>query len=97
MAAYVVLNIDVTDPDRYAGYAQAAAATVDQFGGKYLVRGGKAEALEGSANPRRVVILEFPTLGRAKAWWTSAEYSGPKLLRANTARSDTFIVEGVEV
>jgi uncharacterized protein (DUF1330 family) len=95
MAAYVVLNIDVTDPVRYADYAQAAAATVEQFGGRYLVRGGRAESLEGSANPKRIVILEFPTLARAQAWWTSAEYSEPKLIRANTARSDTFIVEGV--
>jgi len=95
MAAYVVLNIDVTDPVRYADYARAAAATVEHFGGRYLARGGRAEALEGAANPKRVVILEFPTLARAKAWWTSAEYSQPKLIRASTARSDTFVVEGV--
>ena len=95
MAAYVVLNIDVTDPARYADYARAAAATLEQFGGRYLVRGGRAEALEGSVDPKRVVILEFPTAERAKAWWTSAEYSDPKRIRADSARSDTFIVEGV--
>ncbi len=95
MAAYVVLNIDVTDPIRYADYARAAGATLEPFGGQYLVRGGRAEALEGSVDPRRVVILEFPTSERAKAWWTSAEYGKPKRIRAASARSDTFIVEGV--
>jgi uncharacterized protein (DUF1330 family) len=95
MAAYVVLNIDVTDPTRYADYAAAAAATVEQFGGTYLARGGRAEGLEGSVNPKRVVILEFPSYDRAKEWWTSNEYRAPKLIRQNTARSDTLIVEGV--
>jgi uncharacterized protein (DUF1330 family) len=95
MAAYVVLNIDVTDPTRYADYATAAAATVKQFGGRYLVRGGRAEALEGAVDPKRVVILEFPTYERAQAWWASDGYREPKLLRQRTARSDTLIVDGV--
>ncbi len=95
MAAYIVLNIDVTDPVRYADYAAAAGATVKQFGGRYLVRGGKAEALEGSANPKRIVILEFPTYERAKAWWDSAEYREPQRIRQSAAVSDTLIVEGV--
>ena len=95
MAAYVVLNIDVTDPTRYADYARAAGATVELFGGTYLVRGGRAEALEGSADPKRVVILQFPTYERAKAWWDSAEYREPKLIRQSAARSDTLIVDGV--
>jgi uncharacterized protein (DUF1330 family) len=95
MAAYVVLNIDVTDPARYADYARAAGATLEQFGGRYLVRGGRAEALEGSVNPKRVVILEFPSSERAKAWWSSAEYSEPRRMRAAAAQSDTFIVDGI--
>jgi uncharacterized protein (DUF1330 family) len=95
MAAYIVLNIDVTDPTRYPDYAKAAGATVELFGGTYLVRGGRAEALEGSADPKRVVILQFPTYERAKAWWDSAEYREPKLIRQSAARSDTLIVEGV--
>ena len=95
MAAYIVLNIDVTDPVRYQDYAKAAGATVERFGGRYLVRGGKAEALEGAAAPRRFVILEFPSYERAKAWWDSVEYSGPKQIRQLAATSDTLIVEGV--
>jgi uncharacterized protein (DUF1330 family) len=95
MAAYVLLNIDVTDPVRFAEYAKAAAATVEQHGGRYLVRGGRSEALEGSADPKRVVILEFPTYERARAWWDSSEYQGPKRVRQTAARADALIVEGV--
>jgi uncharacterized protein (DUF1330 family) len=71
MAAYVVLSIDVTDPVRYADYARAAGATVEQFGGRYLVRGGRAEALEGAAIPADR-DSRISTLARANAWWTSA-------------------------
>lgn len=74
MAAYVVLNIEVTDPVRYTDYVKVAGATVEQYGGKYLVRGGTCEKLEGPVQPKRFVILEFPTYERAKAWWDSAEY-----------------------
>ena len=95
MAAYIVLNIDVTDPGRYPEYVKAAGATVEQFGGKYIVRGGRAQALERAVTPKRVVILEFPSYERAKAWWDSAEYREPKLIRQSAARSDTLIVEGV--
>ncbi len=95
MAAYIVLDIDVTDATRYPDYAKAAGPTVEQFGGRYLARGGRAEALEGSVDPKRVVILEFPTYERAQAWWTSAEYREPKLIRQSAARSDTLIVDGV--
>jgi uncharacterized protein (DUF1330 family) len=95
MAAYIVLNIQVTDAVRFQEYARAAGGTVAQFGGRYLARGGKAEALEGAADPRRVVILEFPSYDRAKTWWDSVEYSGPKQMRRLAAVSDTLIVEGV--
>lgn len=95
MAAYVILNIDVTDPARYPEYVRAAGATVEQYGGRYLARGGRAEALEGAVAPRRVVVLEFPSYERAKAWWESAEYRGPKQIRQSAARSDTILVEGV--
>jgi uncharacterized protein (DUF1330 family) len=95
MPAYIFLNIEVTDATRYADYAAAAGATVEQFGGRYLARGGRAEPLEGTVNPRRIVILEFPTYERAKAWWQSAEYGVPKQIRQIAARSDALIVDGV--
>ncbi len=95
MAAYIVLNIDVADPARYPDYVKVAAPTVEQYGGTYLVRGGRAERLEGGAQPKRVVILEFASYERAKAWWESAEYRAPKAMRQSCATSDTMLVDGV--
>lgn len=95
MAAYVVLNVEVTDPARYPEYAKVAGPTVAQYGGTYLVRGGRCEALEGTLTPKRVVIIQFPSYERAKAWWDSEEYRVPKGIRQSAAISDTLIVEGV--
>jgi uncharacterized protein (DUF1330 family) len=95
MAAYVVLNIEVTDPERYVGYVKAAGATVEQYGGRYLVRGGEAEKLEGSVEPKRFVVLEFPSRERASAWWRSEEYRAPKAIRQSCAISDVILVDGV--
>ena len=95
MAAYVVLNIEVTDAARYPEYAKAAAPTVLQYGGRYLVRGGKAETLEGAVVPKRFVIIEFPSYERAKAWWDSEEYRAPKGIRQSASICDTLLVEGV--
>ncbi len=95
MAAYVILNIEVTDAARYPEYVKAASTIVEQYGGKYLVRGGKGEMLEGTVQPKRVVVLEFPSYDQAKAWWDCAEYQGPKALRQAAARSDAILVQGV--
>ena len=95
MAAYVILNIEVTDPTRYADYIKAAGTTVERYGGKYLARGGRAEKLEGSTEPKRFVILEFPSYERAKAWWDCVEYQGPKAIRRSAAHSDAILVDGV--
>jgi uncharacterized protein (DUF1330 family) len=95
MAAYVVLNIEVTNPDRYAEYVKAAGATVEQFGGRYLVRGGKTEKLEGTLEPKRFVVLEFPSLERARAWWDSEEYRKPKALRQSASICDVIMANGV--
>lgn len=95
MRAYLVLNIEVTDPDRYAEYVKTAGATVAQYGGRYLVRGGRAERLEGQVEPGRVVVLEFDTIERARAWWASEEYAGPKAVRRSAANTEMILVEGV--
>jgi uncharacterized protein (DUF1330 family) len=95
MAAYIVLNIDVTNPERYAEYVKVASATVEQYGGRYLVRGGNAIKLEGTLEPKRLVVLEFPSLERANAWWESAEYQAPKAIRQQASITDGVIVEGV--
>lgn len=95
MSAYVVVNVDVQDVHRYADYRDAAPASIAQYGGRYLVRGGKAEILEGEWMPKRFVILEFPDAERARAWWASEEYAAPKALRQATAKTDMVLVEGV--
>ena len=95
MAAYVILNVNVTDAEGFAEYAKVAGATVASYGGKYLARGGHAEKLEGSWEPKRFVVLEFPTLQRAKDWWTSEEYRHPKALRQSASTTDLIVVEGV--
>jgi uncharacterized protein (DUF1330 family) len=95
MPAYILLDVDVTDPDKYAEYAQQAPTTLAAYGGKYLVRGGAAESLEGGWQPKRLVVLEFPDLERATSWWTSEEYRAPKAMREAAAKSRTVIVQGV--
>jgi uncharacterized protein (DUF1330 family) len=95
MSAYVIVNIEVTDPVPYERYKTMAAATVTAFGGRYLVRGGPAERLEGTWEPRRVVVLEFPDAARAKAWWSSEEYRPAKAVRQTCARSEMILVTGV--
>jgi len=95
MSAYIIVNIDVTDPEPYERYKSMAHATVTAYGGRYIVRGGPAERLEGSWEPKRVVVLEFPDAARAKAWWSSEEYRPAKALREASARSDMILVSGI--
>ncbi len=95
MAAYVIVDIDVTDPVRYEEYKQLAAPTVAAYDGKYVVRGGAADRLEGTWVPGRVVVLEFPTSERAKEWWASDMYQPAKQLRHASAKTEMILVEGV--
>lgn len=94
MSAYVIVDIVVHDPGRYEEYKRLAGPTVLQYGGRYVVRGGHTEKLEGSREPHRVVVLEFPTLGRAREWWNSPEYAPAKAIRLQVATSDMILVEG---
>ncbi len=95
MPAYVVVDIEVTDPTRYEEYKRVAPPAIAAYGGRYLARGGRVEVLEGSWAPQRLVILEFPTAAQAKAWWESQEYAPPKAMRQACARTEMLIVEGV--
>ena len=95
MAAYVIAEVEVTDPAGYEEYRRAVPATIEQYGGKYLARGGKVESLEGGWQPSRLVVLEFDSVERAREWWSSQEYSGPKSIRQNTANSKLIVVEGL--
>ena len=95
MTAYVIVDIDVTDPIRYEAYKKLAAPTVEMYGGKYIARGGKTETLEGDWSPTRLVILQFENLEQAKAWHDSVEYSEPKSIRHQTAISKMVVIDGV--
>ena len=95
MPAYVVTDVTVLDPDKFEEYRKTAGPTSAEFGGKYLVRGGKLEALEGQWAPTRFVIIEFPSVEKAKAWWNSQSYAGPKAIRQACAKSNFIVVEGM--
>ena len=95
MAAFVLVDIDVRDPERYKDYVRVSHLSVEKYGGKFVVRGGANERLEGDWQPHRLVILEFESVARAKEWWSSPEYAEPKKLRQATAVSNMVVVEGV--
>ena len=94
MAAYVIVDIEVTDPERYKEYAKLAPEAVKLYGGKYIARGGPNETLEGDWHAKRLVILEFPSMHQAKAWLDSPEYAPARAMRHQYARSNMVVVEG---
>jgi uncharacterized protein (DUF1330 family) len=95
MSAYVIVEIDVQDPVGYEEYKKHASVTVLAHGGKYIVRGGKTEVLEGGWQPKRIVVLEFPSMDRAKEWLNCEEYREPRKMRHATAKTNMILVEGV--
>jgi uncharacterized protein (DUF1330 family) len=94
MPAYVIAEVTITDPQGFERYRQMVPPTVAHHGGRFVVRGGKTETLEGTWNPARLVVLEFDSVERARAWWASEEYREAKELRQRTARTNLVIVEG---
>jgi uncharacterized protein (DUF1330 family) len=95
MRAYVIVDLEVTDPGVFAEYREQVPATVAKYGGKFIVRGGNFEVLEGSWHPKRVVMLEFPSMEQAKKWYDSEDYRGPKAVRFKSSRANLVLVEGV--
>jgi len=95
MPAYIIVEIEVTDPVGYEEYKKQAAATVEQYGGKYIVRGGACETLEGDWKPKRIVVLQFDNIQRAKAWFNSPDYIEPRKQRHRTAKTRMIVAEGL--
>ncbi len=95
MTAYAIFDVDVTDPTGYEDYKKLAPPVIAAFGGRYLARGGAAQALEGDWVPNRVVILEFPTVEKAKEWLESPQYREARALRHKTARTKAIVVQGL--
>jgi uncharacterized protein (DUF1330 family) len=92
--AYVIAQLTITDPQGFEQYRNMVPATIAKYGGKYVVRGGTMEKLEGDWEPQRLVILEFESAERAKQWWASEDYREAKQLRQRTAQTSLIIVEG---
>ena len=95
MSAYVIMDIEVTDPESYKEYVRLAPAAVTLYGGRYIARGGVNETLEGDWHAKRLVILEFPNGENAKAWLNSPEYAPARKLRHQYAKSNMVLVEGI--
>ena len=95
MPAFVIVDITVEDPETYARYREMVPPSIAAYGGRFLARGGATETLEGTWSPRRLVLLEFPTPERARAWWASPEYAEAKALRQSCSRAEMLLVEGV--
>lgn len=95
MAAYVIVDIEVTDPIGYEEYKRLAPAAVKLYGGKYIARGGRTETLEGDWKPNRLVILQFESSEQAKKWLNSDEYREARSMRHRAANSRMVVIEGV--
>jgi len=94
MSALIIVDIEVLDPARYEDYKRLASAAIAAHGGRYLVRGGRSEVLDGDWTPRRLVVLEFESVEKAKAWRESPEYAEAKKVRESCAQANMIVVEG---
>jgi uncharacterized protein (DUF1330 family) len=96
VAAYVIYQGEVLDPERYDKYKTKAAESIIAAGGRYVIRGGEVEVLEGDAPAGRTVVLEFPTRQAAIDWYRSAEYTAIRKIREGAARANMYVVDGVD-
>ncbi len=96
MPAYLIYDAVVTDPQKYEQYKSLSPGAIAAYGGKFVVRGGKHESVEGDWKPNRVVMVEFPTYERAQEFWNSPEYQSARAARAGAAVAKAIIVQGLE-
>ena len=95
MAAYVIVEVETRDQELMQRYRAMVPPTVATYGGRFIVRGGACGTLEGGWTPERIVVLEFPSGERARAWWSSEEYSELKAMRQKAGQTRMIVVEGV--
>ena len=93
--AYVLADIDVTDPDAYEDYKRLSTQAAELYGGRFLVRGGAVQRLEGDREPQRLVLLEFEDEAAARRWYDSPEYTAARAVRQRAATSSLLLVSGV--
>jgi uncharacterized protein (DUF1330 family) len=96
MPAYVIVEVEINDPLEYEEYKKLTPSSISAYDGKFIVRGAETESLEGNWNPQRIVVLEFPSVARAKEWWHSEQYAPAKAIRHKTAKTKMLVVEGYE-
>jgi len=94
MAAYVIVQAEVTDWERFKEYLKESPCVIAKYGGKYMVRGGEQVVLEGGGETKRIVIIEFTSLQKAQEWYRSEDYQRIKALRLNAATGSLIAVEG---
>lgn len=95
MAAYLIAEVEITDPKAYEEYRTIVPGTIAQYGGRYLVRGGSVETKEGGWTPSRVVVLEFASMDQARKWYHSPEYAPALAIRTRAGKSKVILVEGI--
>ncbi|PCI35429.1 MAG: D-fructose-6-phosphate amidotransferase [Flavobacteriaceae bacterium] len=95
MPALIIAEIEIHDLAQYENYKKLTPATIAAYDGKFVVRGGEAETLEGDWQTKRIVVLEFPSVARAKEWWNSDAYAEPKALRQRISTGKMIVVESV--
>jgi uncharacterized protein (DUF1330 family) len=94
MPAYVIADVEVTDPAKYEDYKKLTPGAVAKHGGRFIARGGQTATLEGNWRPGRVVIIEFPTYEQARSFYTSVEYTAARRARAGAATMKMIVVDG---
>lgn len=94
MKAYIIVDVNITNPTVYEDYKKLTPASLLPYDGKFIVRGGATDTLEGDWNPGRVVVVEFPSLEKAKAWWSSEGYAPAKAIRQSSSITKMIVVEG---
>ncbi|MDO8681179.1 MAG: DUF1330 domain-containing protein [Acidobacteriota bacterium] len=95
MKAYVMVQVEVSNPQQYAEYMKTSPAIIEKFGGRFIARGGRTVTLEGPPARGRVVIVEFPSFERAQEFYNSPEYEAAKKVRAGAATAQFILVEGL--
>ena len=95
MPAYIIVDVNVTNPTRYEDYKKLTPASLIPYDGKFIVRGGQTQTLEGDWIPGRIVVLEFPSTEKANAWWSSEGYAPAKAIRQSASDTRMILVEGV--
>ena len=95
MAAYIIVDVKINNAEMYEDYKKLTPAAISAYNGKFIVRGGTTEILEGNWQPERLVILEFPNAETARQWWSSTEYATAKKIRQSAASTNMLLAEGV--